>query len=55
MAYLLLIILLFELDVEIIESDAWDPRCTHIIIEKPSKTEKFLAAVAAGIWYIILT
>lgn len=32
--------------------DCWDSRCTHIIIGRPSRTEKCLAACAAGTWFL---
>jgi hypothetical protein len=33
-----------------IDSDDWDNRCTHLIAEKITKTEKCLAAAAGGRW-----
>jgi hypothetical protein len=32
-------------------SDIWRSDCTHVLAGKPSKTEKCLAACAAGLWY----
>ncbi|KAJ3187995.1 DNA topoisomerase 2-binding protein 1 [Gaertneriomyces sp. JEL0708] len=41
-----------ELGGEVIDSDCWDPACTHLIVAKPSRTEKFLAAVSSGAWVL---
>ena len=38
-----------------IYGDCWDFNCTHIIIGKPSRTEKCLAACAAGTWFLKLS
>ena len=32
--------------------DCWDTNCTHIIIGRPSRTEKCLAACASGTWFL---
>ena len=32
--------------------DCWDYTCTHIIIGRPNRTEKCLAACAAGTWFL---
>jgi hypothetical protein len=36
-------------------NDKWDPDCTHLVVNNPQKTEKFLAACASGAWYFLLT
>ncbi len=33
-----------------LQSDVWRPECTHLIVGRPSRTEKCLAACAAGAW-----
>jgi hypothetical protein len=35
-----------------LNQDKWDPKCTHLIVLEPQKTEKFLAACASGAWYL---
>lgn len=33
-----------------LQSDTWRPECTHLIVGRLSRTEKCLAACAAGAW-----
>ena len=40
-----------KLGGKFIHSDSWHPDCTHLIVGRPSRTEKCLAACAAGTWY----
>ncbi|KAJ3412381.1 DNA topoisomerase 2-binding protein 1 [Chytridiales sp. JEL 0842] len=35
-----------------IDSESWDSRCTHLIAQRPSRTEKCLSACAAGAWIL---
>jgi hypothetical protein len=35
--------------------DCWDYSCTHIIIGRPNRTEKCLAACASGTWFLTLS
>ncbi|KAJ3271578.1 hypothetical protein HDV01_006540 [Terramyces sp. JEL0728] len=39
-------------DAEILESAMWDNKCTHLIVETPMHTEKFLSACASGAWIL---
>jgi len=32
------------------EKDHWDEACTHLIIKEPNRGEKYLAAIASGVW-----
>lgn len=34
----------------VIESNFYDARCTHLVVGKPSRAEKYLAACASGKW-----
>ncbi|ORX87579.1 BRCT domain-containing protein [Anaeromyces robustus] len=34
------------------EKDHWDESCTHLIIKEPNRGEKYLAAIASGIWVL---
>ena len=36
----------------ILESRNWDVSCTHLVIGQPSRSEKYLAACAAGKWVV---
>lgn len=37
-----------------LESPSWDPRVTHLISGRPSRSEKYLAAMASGAWILSL-
>ncbi|KAJ3313417.1 SMC5-SMC6 complex localization factor protein 1 [Boothiomyces sp. JEL0838] len=37
---------------ELLNSSTWDSRCTHLIVESPMHTEKFLSACASGAWIL---
>ncbi len=39
-----------SLNADVLESDSWSDECTHLIISKVVKTEKFLAACASCAW-----
>ena len=43
-----------QLGGEFLNSDVWDSQCTHLIIGKPSRTEKILAGCASGAWFLKL-
>lgn len=34
------------------EKDHWDESCTHLIIKEPNRGEKYLAAIASGVWVL---
>ena len=34
-----------------LSSDVWKPECTHLLVGKPTRTEKCLAACASGAWW----
>jgi hypothetical protein len=36
----------------VLESETWNPQCTHLIVHKIVKTEKFLAACASCAWVL---
>ncbi|KAL8604271.1 hypothetical protein ACOMHN_023641 [Nucella lapillus] len=36
----------------VLEKPQFDPSCTHVVVVKPSRNEKFLAAVATGRWVL---
>ncbi|XP_076455741.1 DNA topoisomerase 2-binding protein 1-A-like [Babylonia areolata] len=36
----------------VLEKSQFDPQCTHVVVAKPSRNEKFLAAVATGRWVL---
>ncbi|KAK7092342.1 hypothetical protein V1264_008097 [Littorina saxatilis] len=36
----------------VLEKQQFDPACTHVVVIKPSRNEKFLAAVATGRWVL---
>jgi hypothetical protein len=40
-----------ELGGHVLETKFFHPRCTHVVMAEPVRTEKSLAACAAGIWY----
>lgn len=40
-----------ELGGQVIDSAFFNPRCTHVVMAQPTRTEKCLSACAAGIWY----
>ncbi|KAI9138662.1 hypothetical protein BKA69DRAFT_761693 [Paraphysoderma sedebokerense] len=39
-----------KLNGTILHSDYWHPQCTHLVMGKPLRSEKYLAAVAKGAW-----
>ncbi|KAI8801806.1 BRCT domain-containing protein [Cladochytrium replicatum] len=41
-----------QLGATVLELDCWDDRCTHLIVGKPNRTEKCLAAIASGVWVL---
>jgi hypothetical protein len=45
-------ILVRDLGGEVLEARNWDPLCTHLIVGTPTRSEKFLAACAAGKWVL---
>ncbi|TPX64922.1 hypothetical protein SpCBS45565_g05550 [Spizellomyces sp. 'palustris'] len=44
--------LISRLGGTVLEYDCWHPDCTHLIVSKPGRTEKPLAAIAAGAWVL---
>lgn len=36
----------------VIEKQAFDPSCTHIVVGHPLRNEKYLASLAAGKWVL---
>eukprot|EP00039_Didymoeca_costata_P010760 m.145750 g.145750 ORF g.145750 m.145750 type:complete len:1399 (-) comp14955_c0_seq2:168-4364(-) len=36
----------------VLESRYWDPTCTHLVVGDATRSEKFLAACASGIWVL---
>ncbi|XP_048190944.1 DNA topoisomerase 2-binding protein 1 [Perognathus longimembris pacificus] len=44
--------LIEELGGSVIETQCFDPSCTHIIVGHPLRNEKFLASMAAGKWVL---
>ncbi|KAI8926198.1 hypothetical protein BC831DRAFT_457355 [Entophlyctis helioformis] len=36
----------------VLDTDGWSPECTHLIAGSPGRSEKFLAACAAGVWIL---
>ena len=41
-----------ELGGEVCSSQGFSPNCTHVIVGRPSRSEKYLAAIAAGKWVL---
>ena len=41
-----------ELGGEVCSSQGFSPNCTHVIVGRPSCSEKYLAAIAAGKWVL---
>ena len=41
-----------ELGGEVCSSQGFSPTCTHVIVGRPSRSEKYLAAIAAGKWVL---
>lgn len=42
-----------ELNGTICENrSGYDPTCTHVVCEKPSRSEKIFSAIAAGKWLV---
>ena len=41
-----------ELGGEVCSSQGFSPNCTHVIVGRPSHSEKYLAAIAAGKWVL---
>lgn len=41
-----------RLGAVVIESQNFDAQCTHILVEKPSRSEKYLAGCASGKWIL---
>jgi len=41
-----------ELGGEVCSSQGFSPSCTHVIVGRPSRSEKYLAAIAAGKWVL---
>ncbi|KAJ3295783.1 DNA topoisomerase 2-binding protein 1 [Borealophlyctis nickersoniae] len=39
-----------KLGGECLDRENWTSECTHLIVAKPTRTEKCLAALAAGVW-----
>ncbi|KAJ3325465.1 SMC5-SMC6 complex localization factor protein 1 [Boothiomyces sp. JEL0866] len=37
---------------ELLNASVWDSKCTHLIVESPMHTEKFLSACASGAWIL---
>jgi hypothetical protein len=37
-----------------LSSDVWKPECTHLLVGKPTRTEKCLAACASGAWWVFI-
>mmetsp|Transcript_1533 Transcript_1533/g.3474 ORF Transcript_1533/g.3474 Transcript_1533/m.3474 type:complete len:661 (-) Transcript_1533:154-2136(-) len=37
-----------QLGCDVISTETYDPRCTHVVASHPIRTEKFLCAIAAG-------
>lgn len=45
--------LIVELKGTICENrSGYDPTCTHVVCEKPSRSEKIFSAIAAGKWLL---
>ena len=40
------------LGAEFVKGEAFDPRCTHMVLLQTKRTEKLLAALAAGCWLL---
>ena len=40
-----------SLSGNVLETETWDMKCTHLLLSKVIKTEKFLAACASCAWY----
>ncbi len=41
-----------NLGAEVVDSTSFDARCTHLVVGQPGRNEKFLAAIAAGLWIL---
>ena len=41
-----------ELGGEVCSSQGFSPNCIHVILGRPSRSEKYLAAIAAGKWVL---
>jgi hypothetical protein len=37
----------------VLQTALFSPECTHVIVGVPSRSEKFLAAMAAGKWSVV--
>ena len=44
--------LVSKLGGQVLDGRFFNPACTHLVVGKPSRNEKFLAAVAAGKWVL---
>jgi len=44
--------LAIQLGGEYVATTAFDPRCTHMVLVQPKRSEKLLAALAAGLWLL---
>ncbi|KAJ3041834.1 DNA topoisomerase 2-binding protein 1 [Rhizophlyctis rosea] len=37
---------------KVIDSEFWNDECTHLVVGKPNRTEKCLAGIASGVWWL---
>lgn len=44
--------LVLRLGGQVLDGRFFNPACTHLVVGKPSRNEKYLAAVAAGKWVL---
>jgi hypothetical protein len=48
--YIMFSLVIKDLGASVIETNFYDTHCTHLIVGKPTRAEKYLAACAAGKW-----
>ena len=44
--------LVLKLGGQVLDGRFFNPACTHLVVGKPNRNEKYLAAVAAGKWVL---
>ena len=44
--------LVVRLGGQVLDGSFFNPACTHLVVGKPSRNEKYLSAVAAGKWVL---
>ncbi|XP_015753275.1 PREDICTED: DNA topoisomerase 2-binding protein 1-like [Acropora digitifera] len=44
--------LIEQLGGQVFDTVYFNPECTHVVVGKPNRNEKYLAAVAAGKWVL---